>query len=289
MQIRRLACLSLLVACALLLPTAVPTAQTPAPDPDAPPPLLVIAREVVRIGKNAAHDANEQSWANVLRKAEWPTGWLATSSLTGPNEAWYFTGYPSYDAFAKDSAARDAAEALADARKASALDGDFVANVNVMVARFRPGLSYRATSALGTYRYFTINTVRVKPGFEQEYVERGRELVAAHEKAKMDEQWAVYSVDSGAPAGTFLIIYARKSLAEVDGTQGLHSSPAFREAMGEAGRARMRELTRNAIESSVTNHFAFSPKTSYVPKSWVDADPAFWNVPMPAPAPAKKK
>lgn len=265
------------------------SAQTAAADPNAPPAILNIYREFVKVGKEAAHEANEQAWAGMLAKAQWPTGWLGTTALTGPPEAWFFTGYPSWEAFEKDTNAKQAAEALADTKKYSATDGDLLANASQIIARYRPGMSYQATSNLGQYRYFTINTVRVKPGYEGEFAERWRDIVASHVKAKMDEHWAVYSVSAGAPNGTFLFIFARKSLAELDAAGGLHTSDAYRDAVGESGRAKNRAMTREAVELDTTNHFAFNPKMSYVPKAWVDSDPKFWTPPAPPPAPAVKK
>ena len=282
----RSACLAALLVASNALPLA---AQTPAADPNTPPAILTIYRETVKIGKNAAHEANEQAWAGMLAKAQWPTGWLGTTSITGPNEAWYYTGYPSWDAFEKDTNAKEAAEALADTKKYSAQDGELLTATSQIVARYRPGMSYKANVNLGTMRYFTVNTVRVKPGHEGEFAERWRDIVAAHEKAKLDEHWAVFSVSAGAPNGTFLFIYSRKSLAEIDGGFALHNSDAYRDATGEAGRAKNLQMTRDAVEFDATNHFAFSPKMSYVPKAWVDADPAFWTPPAPAMAPAVKK
>ena len=285
MLTRRTACLASLLAVAVAIPAI---AQTPAPDPNAPPQLLVVFRENVKIGKNAAHEANEQGWVNVLSKAQWPTGWLGTNAMTGPNEAWYFTGYPSWEAFEKDTNAKDTAAALAETRKHAAADGELVNSTSQIMARYRPAMSYRPTGQLGTYRYFTIDTVRVKPGREAEFTERWREIVAAHEKANLDEQWAVYSVSAGAPTGTYMFIYARKSLAELDAAGAAHTGDAYRDAMGEAGRARNNQVFRDIVESDQTNHFAFSPKMSYVPKAWVDADPKFWTPAAPVPMTAKK-
>jgi hypothetical protein len=55
--------------------------------------------------------------------------------------------------------------------------------------------------------------------------------------------------------------------------------------MGEGGRARAQEATQAALEWSQDMILAFNPKMSYVPKSWVEADPSFW---APKPAAAKK-
>jgi hypothetical protein len=277
--------LAVLVAVGVLPASA--QAPAPAADPNTPPMILNIYRETIRIGKNAAHEANEQAWAGMLAKAQWPTGWLGTTAISGSNEAWYFTGYPSWEAFEKDTNAKEAAEALADTKKYSALDGELLTNTSQIIARYRPGMSYKANVNLGNMRYFSINTVRVKPGYEAAFAERWREIVAAHETAKVDEHWAVFSVSAGAPNGTFLFIYARKTLAELDAAGALHTADAYRDALGESGRAKNTELFRDAVEQDVSNHFVFSPKMSHVPKAWVDADPTFWTPAPPAPV-AKK-
>jgi hypothetical protein len=134
-----------------------------------------------------------------------------------------------------------------------------------------------------------VQLIRVKPGRGREFADNWREVVAAHEKAKMEESWAFYQVASGMPDGTYLYLQAHTSLAEVDQTAKTHGAAAYRDAVGEAGRARAREATQLAVEFSQTLYFAFNPKMSTVPKAWMDADP-FW-APKPAVAakPAEKK
>jgi hypothetical protein len=280
---RSICVLAFLVACG----TLPASAQEPAPDPNTPPTILNIFREVVKPGKAAAHEANEQSWAGVLAKAQWPTGWLGTTAMTGPNEAWYFTGYPSFEAWEKDTKAREASEALADTRKNAALESDLLNGTYEIVARYVKSLSYQPNVNVGLMRYVTIETFRVKPGHEGEFFDRWHDIVAAHEKAKMDEHWAVYRVTAGAPSGTYMFLYGRKSLAELDASGPMHGADAYRDAVGESGRAKNREMFADAVEGQWTNHYAFDPKMSYVPKAWVEADPAFWT-PAPPPAAAKK-
>ena len=283
----RSASLAVVVACACALPLGAQA--PPAADADAPPALLVVYRETVKVGRSAAHEVNEQGWAAVMSKAQWPTGWLGTTAMTGASEAWYFTGYPTWEAFGSDIAAQATADSLADTGKHRAADGDLVNATHEMIARYRPALSYKPLGNLAHMRYFTIDTVRVKPGHDAAFADQWREIVAAHEKANVDEHWAVYAVQAGAPTGTYLFIYARKSLGELDAAGPAHTSDAYRDAMGEAGRARNRDVFRQVIESDETNHFAFSPKMSYVPKSWVDADPAFWTPPSPPAATTARK
>ena len=267
------------------------SAQTPAQDPNAPPATLVIFREELKPGKVAAHTANEVGWAAMMAKAQWPTGWLGTTSLTGPSEAWFFTGFGSLAEYDKDRVAQDAAESLSDSANFSAQDGELLTRTSTLIGTFRPQLSYQPVVSLPKMRYFSVDTVVVKPGYAGEFIERWQEIIAAHTKAALDEHWAVYEITSGGQTGTYLFIYALDSLATLDASGAKHRATAYRDAIGEGGRARNNEMTRNAIVSQQNRIFAFSPKMSYLNKAWIDVDPGFW-VPKPPPAPtppAKKK
>lgn len=101
----------------------------------------------------------------------------------------------------------------------------------------------------------------------------------------------MYQVTSGMPDGTYLYLQAHASMADSDKSGPMHSAPAYRDAVGEAGRARSLEATREAVEWSQSLLFALNPKMSSPPKAWMDAD-AFWKpkpVMMPAKPVVKKK
>lgn len=257
------------------------------PTNDSTPPFLQIYREEVKPGKGPAHQANEAAWAAAYAKHKMTFGWLGATSLTGPSEAWYFTGLSSWEELEKNMKAEEANEALsAEVEKIAAQDGEFVNRSSGIVARFRPTMSYQPKVNLAQMRYFRIQLIRIKPGFGRQFADSWEEIVKAHEKAKMDEHWAYYQVVSGMPDGTYLYFQPLKSLADVDKVGPMHEADAYRNAVGDAGRARMQEATRAAAEWSQDVLLAFNPKMSYVGKPWIDADPAFWT-PKPAAAPKK--
>ncbi len=45
----------------------------------------------------------------------------------------------------------------------------------------------------------------------------------------------------------------------------------------EEDKRKIRELTASAVESVESNLVQFNPKMSYVPESWSQAGPTFWN------------
>lgn len=274
-------------ACGVVILAAVGAAEAQQAAPVSTPPMLLIYREEVRPGRGAAHAANEAAWAAAYAKAGAPERWLAMTTMAGPNEAWFMSGYPSYEAYQKVQDDMNANAAIsAEGDKFSAQDGEHLTRTSTILAGHRPALSYQAGVRLPEMRYMQVDIVRVKPGHDSEFRQAWRDIVAAHTTAKMDEHWAVYEVDAGMADLTFFFFYPRKSLAEIDKAGPMHSADAYRDAVGESGRLRQREMTRAAIESSQTLVFQLRPQMSLLDKEWIDADPAFWT-PKPPPAPAK--
>src|ERR1043166_938578 len=67
--------------------------------PTTQPKLLTIVREEVKVGRNAGHAKHEARWPAAFEKAKSTDYYLAMTSLTGPNEAWYLIPSESHAAF----------------------------------------------------------------------------------------------------------------------------------------------------------------------------------------------
>lgn len=255
-----------------------------------PSPFLLITREEVKAGKAAAHSANEAAWAAAMLKGQSPSRWLGMSALVGPSDAWYITPYQSYAAWQKTDAAFESNAALkAENDKFANLDADLLNRTSSMLVRYRPGLSYQPTVTLPRMRYMMVDIMRIKAGHGDAFAAAWRMQVAAHEKAKMDEHWAVYEVAAGGPAGTVIFFYPMASLEAMDASGPMHTSDAFRNGVGEAGRNQMREVNSTAVESTQRLIFQLRPDMSVLPPDWAATD-AFWAVKPPAPpAPTGRK
>ena len=266
------------------LVSVLPAAAQPAAPP-APPKVLQIFREEVKPGKTAAHEKVEAGWPRAFAKAKWPTYYLAATSVTGPSEAWFITGYDSYASYETDQKNLEKASALfAETQRLSALDGELLTQGRSMLATYRGDLSYNTGVDLAKMRYFTITVTRVRPGHDAEFVEARKTVKAAHEKAGLTDPAVIFQVTAGAPSGTYLVLVPRASLEELDRSEAIHGD-AYRQALGgEAGQKRLAEIQSSALISSESNHFAFSPTMSYSSPRMVEGDPAFWT-PKPAAAP----
>lgn len=260
------------------------------------PKLLQIYREIVKPGRNAAHEKLEAGWPKAYRASKAGAHYLAMTSITGQNEAWYTTGYDSYEAWEKQTKAEQADATLsAEIGRLSTADGELLDGWRSMTLLFREDLSLRPALNIGSYRYMTVVTVRVRPGLQSKFVDARKAIKAAHEKAGLKDYYSIFEVQSGMIAPTFMIFIPMKSLKEADDARAMHASAAYQEALGgEEGNKKMAELSAAAIISNESAIFAFSPKMSNPPANYMKGNNAeYWNpkpaMAAPKAAPAKKE
>ena len=114
--------------------------------------------------------------------------------------------------------------------------------------------------------------------------EDARKIIkAAHEKLSLKYNCSVFQVQSGMPAGTFLIMTPYKTFADIDAAVDLHGK-AYDDAIGDDGRKKLAELASSGTIGTETMLFAVNAKMSYPAKETIDADPAFWSPKTAAPA-----
>src|SRR5437762_11690095 len=138
-----------------------------------------------------------------------------------------------------------------------------------------------------------ISVYQVRPGHDSEWTGLVKMVKAAYEKGVPDAHWGMYSQAFGGDGGTFLVLTARKTLAEVD--RGFkEDNEQFMAAMGEDGMKKLGELVGTSVESSHHQLFHFNPHMSYVEDAWIKGDPDFWKpktvmTPTAKPATEEKK
>lgn len=261
------------------------------------PKVLQIFREVVKPGRSAAHEKIETGWPKAYRASKNSAHYLAMTSITGPSEAWFVSGYASYEAWEKQTKAEASDAALsAETSRLSAVDGEVLENTRSITAGFREDLSLRPALNIGSYRYnMNVVTVRVRPGLQSKFVEARKLIKAAHEKAGMKDYYSIFEVQSGMPGPTFLIFIPMKSLKEADDSGPMHAAAAYQEALGgEEGSKKLTELSTAAIINNESTMFAFSPKMSVPPPEYSMGNADYWNpkptmAAIPTAKPAAKK
>ncbi|MBI3791627.1 MAG: hypothetical protein HY275_12215 [Gemmatimonadetes bacterium] len=257
--------------------TAAFAAPTPtiAQETDVPPAWMTFQREVIKPGKEPAHLKLEREWARAYEAQKYPNALLGMTSMSGPSEVWFLMGYQ------KSADIQKVAETVAASPALSGIDerfrpqeSDLLANQFTMVARFRGDLSYSNNVPMASMRYMTVQRIVVKIGHGPEFEEARKLIKAAHEQSRASDGFAVYQVTAGAPAGTFLVLAAKRAMADFDNDP--HGAPYIAALGGPDGQKKLREMSISYENSADTQLFAVNPEISTMGAVWGAAD-SYWK------------
>jgi hypothetical protein len=242
------------------------------------PRVLQITREFTKPGKaGLVHDASESAFVQAMARAKWPTHYLGMTSLSGKQRALFLTSYASFETWEKDSTAVQKNPALSAALEAASVaDGALLDSEDQGVFLFKDEMSLRPLADLSQMRYMEVSLYHVRPGHGREWNELVKLVKAAYEKGVPGSHWGLFEQVFGGDGGSYLVLTARKTLAEVD--HGFQvENKQFEAAMGAEGMKKLEELAAASIESDQHQLFAFNPHMSYVADEWIKADPDFWK------------
>ncbi|MFZ1939960.1 MAG: hypothetical protein WBE56_12830 [Terracidiphilus sp.] len=259
-----------------------------AQDMQGPPKVLQITREFIKPGKNGdIHDKSESKFVAAMAAAKWPTHYFALNSMSGKSRALYFTGYDSFAAWEKDNKAIEKDKALAaELDRDSVADGELLDGLDQFVFTYDESMSLRPTKSIAGVRYFEIFMVHVKPGQMGKFHEMTQLIMDTHKKAGTSAHWDAFEIAYGGD-NEFAFFSLDKSMAEID--TGFAEDKQFRDALGDEGMRKLRELEADCIQDSDSELFSINPAQSYPPPEWVKADPDFWKSSAPAAKPAAAK
>jgi hypothetical protein len=264
------------VCCAVALGVsfvAVPRAQ----QGPGPRKVLQIIREEIKPGRNASHGRAEEAYVRAFRMNKAPVYYVGMRAVTGPTEAWFVSSYDSYAALEQENDLIGKNVALGKALEmADEQDAPLRTATRTIIAELQEEASYRMRPSVQDMRYMHVTTIRIRPGWSSVFEEVRKLAKAAHEKANVDEHWAIYEVVSGMPAGTYLMMQGSMSLKDEDSDP---HTQAYRDAVGDEGRAKMQQFQRDGVAGVETALFEFAPQMSNVPDEWIKARPDFWKVP----------
>ncbi|MGD0616185.1 MAG: hypothetical protein ABSB67_00830 [Bryobacteraceae bacterium] len=249
-----------------------------------PSAVLRIIREDIKSGKSAAHEKTEMAFVRALSKSKYPN-YSALESITGPSQVWFLERYDSFAALEETFNIASAEPMSTLMGKLDEQDGELRTGERATIATFREELSYQPVPAnLPKYRYYSITTVRVKPGHVDDFETLCKMLITVWEKSESKQRRVVFGVTSGAPGGTYLMISGMESLKSMDPPRPAKKGA---EAFGTEEWASYQKLYSDIITSTENMLFAVNPKMSYPSKEFIAADPDFW-APKPKPAATAK-
>jgi hypothetical protein len=236
--------------------------------------VLNIYRESVKLGRAADHEKLEHEWATAFIQSNAPVHYLAMTSITGPSEAWFISGYDTYAAWEKEGQDTDKNTALtARIKTLAARDADLLTGAQGLTAVFRPELSYKPVGISPAMRTMQVITFHVKPGQDAGFTTVSKAYAAAYEKAGVDLPWATYEVTNGVPGSTFLVFFPMTSLSALD--QDAAAGKSVRAALADADG--LSKTWGEVSQGSESQLFVFNPKMGVATKEFAKADAKYWT------------
>ena len=243
--------------------------------PTSQPNRLVMIREDVKVGHNADHAKNEAGWPAAFEKAKSPNYYLAATSMTGPNVAWYLVPFASYAAEGETMKREDKDPVLsAELARLALRDAEFINNVNVVHTVARTDLSLGKFPDVAKIRFSEISFCSVKQGQEQKVEDALKTYAAVRKRVAPDSSYRVYEVVAGMPGPTFVIIQSVEDYAQFDQTSANHNKVFV---MATADEKKEFDKWGEAVARWETNRFRIDPVQSYVSKEVRTSDPEFWS------------
>ena len=266
-----------LALAALLALRALPaSSQSSDQNPAAPPKVALLVYQQTQPGRAGARQELEASLARAFDRLQAPLSWIELEAVTGPPGALFFDPGKSYDDIEKAGAQLGSIFAAHPelAQKQQAVD-ELLTSSSTVVALRRDDLGYLAdTLDLAKARFLRIETVKVRPGHERDFVEAQTTLRSALEKSHSSITRVVYQIDQGMPAPTFLVVEVLHSLKELDDRIAARTSLERTET--EVERVHLEQIARDAYESRQSNLYGIHPEMSHVSKDFAMQDPQFW-------------
>jgi hypothetical protein len=260
---------------------------------EGPPKVLLIVREDIKPGMMATHNRHSAEYAAIFAKLQATNHRFALVPIAGnENEVVYINPAQSFAEIEKINQNTDKKMSAVNASMQSQIDRldkeapALHAAMRDMLAVYRPELSFNPGVSIAQMRYFSITTIRVRPGHDAQYVDYVQKMVnIARQKAKVDVHLAVFQVISGAPGGTYLVFRPMKSLSEMDEPIAMK----VRAAMSEDTRKDADKAYGEAVMSTDVSTYSFAPRMSYVPDEFARQDSEFWRPRMAMAAKPKPK
>jgi hypothetical protein len=225
--------------------------------------------ELLRVIRNVQDAQTTHAYADARAAVDV----LGMRVVSGLDEAWLMEMHDSF------ASIEGVDQALASKRRLRSSNGDRLADdvlgpARLLLALYRPGLSYRPDEAvknLSKARYLLISIYRVGPGNEAAFAEVVKLRRFRSDSINLYRPEIAYEVIAGAMAGTYVFVAPFPTLKILD--EGFAKTPAYAEGVQEAGKKAASE-TQISLERLLLR---VEPGLSYVSDEFAASDPDFWN------------
>jgi hypothetical protein len=240
-----------------------------------PPKYIQVTVEYTKPGKGGlAHDKTESAFVAQMAKLKFPINYWAFNSLSGKPRAIYISGFDSFSELGKANKMFDNPGVGATMEPLNVADGELLEDSKSIIFSYDKDLSLRPGPDLLHMRFLEADIVHVKEGHIKEFRELAKMWVDGYGKAGSAFHWDAFQAQYGEEAGYFVFLTADKSMDDLDAETA--EGEKFVAALTDEQKKKLRELREAAIDEDRTELYYVNPSQSYVPDSFIKADP-FWK------------
>jgi hypothetical protein len=231
----------------------------------ADPPVLL------RIIRNARDTGSRQIYA----KAATAVNVLGMRTVSGLDVAWLIEMHDSF------ASIEGVDQAIASTHPARNLQGsaypapdDALGPARLLIALYRPGLSYRpdeAAKSLPRARYMLVSIYQIRPGNETAFAEIVKLRRAVNDSINLNRPEIAYEVVAGTLSRTYVFVTPLLTLKTLD--DGLTRTPTYAEGI----RNESKKAVAEAEISQERMLLRIDPGLSYVSDEFASADTEFWK------------
>jgi hypothetical protein len=247
-----------------------------------PPNILMIETDNIKPYDTTPYDKVAAMYIGPAKKANLPGTVIAMEALSGATRAQYLFAYDSFAEMEKDNdMVMNNASLSATFAGLDALEAGYTSEVHNVIWHYREDLSNNAATAdIPHCIFWETITFHIKPGFDEQFEATAKMYRDVYTKIGANVPWATYESEMGA-TDTYMVILPMKSLKDED--DAITRQKPVMEAFGDEGMHQLEETARNAYASVDDTLWQVNPKTSYVTKDMIAANPDFWAPKMMAP------
>jgi hypothetical protein len=266
----------LFLAVSLTVCSVTMAAAQDAPGAMKTPKYIQVTVEYTKPGKGGmAHDKTESAYVQAMAKAKFPINYFAFNSMSGKPRTIYISGFDSFAEMGKAEKVFDNPGVGATFEPLNVADGELLEDSKQIIFSFDNELSLRPGPDLMHMRFLEADIIHVKEGHIKEFRELAKMWVDLFGKAGTAMHWDCFQAQYGEEAGYFVALTDDKSLDDLDAETA--DGNKFNSMLTDEQKKKMRELREAAIDEDRTELYSLNAAQSYVPDSFIKADPGFWK------------
>jgi hypothetical protein len=210
-----------------------------------------------------------------MTKAKFPINYWAYNSMSGKPRAIYISGFDSFADLGKANKIFDNPSVAATFEPLNVADGELLEDSKQLIFSYDGDISLRPGVDLLHHRFLEADIIHVRQGHGKEFHDLAKMWVDLYSKAGTSVHWDAFHAEYGEDSGYYVFLTADKSLDDVDA--GFADNKKLGTILTDDDKKKLRELRAACIEEDRTEIYSVNPAQSYVPESFIKADPGYWK------------